>query len=85
VIVILWNMSNKQHGKKIKQFQQFTALTILCEACHWRTAHQNTFQLSVDIKFVVLQNWEMGIAVALFKICLYMPRVVSHNFGCIRE
>jgi hypothetical protein len=69
----------------MKQFKEFPAVTILCEACHWRTAHQQTFKLSVDIKFVVLQNWEVGTAVALFKICLYMPQVVPHSFGCIRE
>jgi hypothetical protein len=40
----------------MKQFKQFTGLTILCEAWRWRTAHQHIFQLSVDIKIVVLQN-----------------------------
>jgi len=29
----------------MKQVKQVTALTILCEACHWRTAHQHNFQL----------------------------------------
>jgi len=38
----------------MKRFKQFTALTILCEACHWKTAHQHTFQLSVDIKIVYM-------------------------------